>query len=118
MTATATSALYRVLAPPRKEGGKAVTVFSDASGELQSRAADAGTPLSVFVESADLSGVELQVFTPQNAKGTSDSGALAALAFLQPLGVLLDVVDVSMGGEVLSAQLCGGEWLLRQGEVV
>lgn len=117
MTATATSALYRVLAPPRKEGGKAVTVFSDASGELQSRAADAGTPLSVFVESADLSGVELQVFTPQNAKGTSDSGALAALAFLQPLGVLLDVVDVSMGGEVLSAQLCGGEWLLRQGEV-
>ena len=117
MTATAASILYRVLASPRSGGGKTVAVWPDASGDLQVRAAGAGAPLSVFVESADLSGVGLRVFTPKKEKGSSDSGALAALAFLQMQGVLLDVVDVTMGGEVVSAQLCGGEWLLRQGDV-
>lgn len=64
-----------------------------------------------------MSGVALRVFTPTREKGSSDSGALAALAFLQSQGTLLDVVDVTMGGEVFPAQLCGGEWLLRQGDV-
>lgn len=110
-----TATLYRVLSPPGAEGGKAVTVFPDASGDLQSRAADSG--LSVFVESAGVEGVLLRVFTPTGEKGSSDSGALAALAFLQARGAVLDVADVTMGGEVMAAQLCGGEWLLRQGDV-
>lgn len=109
--------LYRVLSVPDLPGGKAVAVFSDAAGDLQARAAAAGAPLSVFIETADMTGVTLRVFTPTKEKGSSDSGALAALAFLQERGGLLDVVDVRMGGEVLPAQLCGGEWLLRQGEV-
>lgn len=118
MTAAATApALYRVLAAPGGGGGKTVALFAGASGDLQASAAGAGAPLSVFVEEAGLSGVSLRIFTPTREKGSSDSGALAALTFLQPRGVLLDVVDVQMGGEVLSAQLCGGEWLLRQGDV-
>lgn len=117
MTSTETFAHYRVLSPPGSEGGKSVAVCPDASGDLQTLAGGSGAPLSVFVESADVSGVSLRVFTPTKEKGDSDSGALAALAFLQPQGVLLDVVDVTMGGEILPAQLCGGEWLLRQGDV-
>ncbi|WP_216318890.1 PhzF family phenazine biosynthesis protein [Deinococcus aestuarii] len=117
MTPTETFAHYRVLSPPGPEGGKTVAVFQGASGDLQAQAAQSGAPLSVFVGSADVAGVSLRVFTPGKEKGTSDSGALAALAFLQPQGVLLDVVDVTMGGEVMPAQLCGGEWLLRQGDV-
>lgn len=110
-------ALYRVLSPPGEEGGKLVAVFPDTSGDLQNRAAQAGAPLSVFTESADVTGVSLRVFTPTGEKSSSDSGALAALAHLQAQGTLLDVVDVTMGGEVTAAQLCGGEWLLRQGDV-
>ncbi|WP_102125158.1 PhzF family phenazine biosynthesis protein [Deinococcus planocerae] len=117
MTVTSAPALYRVLSPPGSEGGRTVAVFSDASDNLQTRATSSGAPLSVFVGAADVAGVSLRVFTPDKEKGTSDSGALAALAFLQPRGVLLDVVDVTMGGEVMPAQLCGGEWLLRQGDV-
>ncbi|EYB68417.1 hypothetical protein DEIPH_ctg024orf0027 [Deinococcus phoenicis] len=117
MTSATSPALYRVLSPPRSAGGKAVAVFPDASGDLQARAAASGAPLSVFVEVADLSGATLRVFTPGQEKQGSDSGALAALAFLQAQGGLLDVVDVRMGGEVVPAQLCGGEWLLRQGDV-
>lgn len=94
-----------------------VTVFPDAYGDLQARAAGSGSPLAVFIEAADVTGVSLRVFTPTQEKGSSDSGALAALALLQAQGVLLDVVDVTMGGEVMGAQLCGGEWLLRQGDV-
>lgn len=117
MTAAIAPALYRVLSPPRSEGGKAVAVFADAAGDLQARAAAAGAPLSVFVEAVDVGGVSLRVFTPTQEKGSSDSGALAALAFLQARSELLDVVEVQMGGEIMPAQLCGGEWLLRQGDV-
>lgn len=108
---------YHVLSPPGAEGGKEVAVFPDALGDLQARAAGSGVPLSVFIESADAAGVTLRVFTPTREKGSSDSGALAALSFLQAQGAVLDVVDVTMGGEVVPAQLCGGEWLLRQGDV-
>ncbi|WP_034383972.1 PhzF family phenazine biosynthesis protein [Deinococcus sp. YIM 77859] len=108
---------YRVLSPPQAEGGKTVAVFPEAAGDLQARAAASGAPLSVFVEAVDAGSVTLRVFTPLKEKGSSDSGALAALAFLHGQGELLDVVDVRMGEEVLPAQLCGGEWLLRQGEV-
>lgn len=117
MTSAVAPALYRVLSPPRSEGGKTVAVFTSASGDLQAMAAAAGAPLSVFVEAADMTGVLLRVFTPTQEKGSSDSGALAALACLQTQGGLLDVMDVRMGGEVTPAQLCGGEWLLRQGDV-
>ncbi|GAA5531691.1 PhzF family phenazine biosynthesis protein [Deinococcus aluminii] len=117
MTSAIAPALYRVLSPPRSEGGKTVAVFFDANGDLQGRAAIAEAPLSVFVEASDVGSVTLRVFMPTKEKGSSDSGALAALAFLQAQGGLLDVVDVRMGAEVLPAQLCGGEWLLRQGDV-
>ncbi|MEF2277984.1 PhzF family phenazine biosynthesis protein [Deinococcus sp. YIM 134068] len=117
MTSTETSALYRVLSPPSVEGGKTVAIFPTASGDLQARTAQSASPLSVFIESADVSGVSLRVFTPTKERGSSDSGALAALAFLQSQGTLLDVADVTMGGEVMPAQLCGGEWLLKQGDV-
>ena len=109
--------LYRVLSPVRAPGGKLVAVFADASGDLQARAAAAGTPLSVFVEYVNVSDVVLRVFTPDREKGESDSGALAALAHLSTRGDLFDVADVQMGGESTPAQLCGGEWLLRQGDV-
>ena len=110
-------ARYRVLSPVRVSGGKLVAVFPDASGDLQARAAAAGTPLSVFVQSASVSDVALRVFTPTREKGESDSGAVAALACLSGRGELLDVADVQMNGESTPAQLCGGEWLLRQGDV-
>lgn len=109
--------LYRALSPVRAPGGKLVAVFGDASGDLQARAAAAGTPLSVFVEHVNVSDVVLRVFTPDREKGESDSGALAALTHLSGRGELLDVADVQMGGESTSAQFCGGEWLLRQGDV-
>lgn len=117
MTSTVAPTLYRVLSPPDSLGGKLVAVFAEAAGDLQARAAAAGAPLSVFMEAADVGNVTLRVFTPTREKGGSESGALAALAFLQARGDLLDVVDVTVGGEVLPAQLCGGEWLLRQGDV-
>ncbi|WP_229723442.1 PhzF family phenazine biosynthesis protein [Deinococcus aerolatus] len=103
---------YRVLSE-RGAGGKAVAVFPETQGNLQARAAAAGTPLSVFVQAASGAGVALRVFTPDREKGSSDSAAVAALTHLQ--GDLLDVAEVHMGGESLPAQLCGGEWLLRQG---
>ena len=110
--------LYRVLSPARSPGGKLVSVFADAGGDLQARAAVAGTPLSVFLEAYDLSGPHLRVYTPEREKGGSDSGAIAALSYLGARGELLDVAEVQMGGESTPAQLCGGEWLLRQGDSV
>ncbi len=110
------SSSYRVLSPARVPGGKTVTVFPDATGDLQARAAAAGTPLSVFVQYVNVSDVALLVFTPEREKGESDSGAVAALAYLGARGELLDIADVQMGGETTPAQLCGGEWLLRQGD--
>ncbi len=104
--------LYRVLAETG-EGGKLVAVFADAQGDLQARAARAGAPLSVFAQAPSVSEVALRVFTPDHEKGASDSAAVAALTHLRPH--LLDVAEVRMGGETLPAQLCGGEWLLRQG---
>lgn len=104
--------LYRVLSE-KGEGGKQVAVFPDAEGDFQARAAGGGAPLSVFVQSASLSEVSLRVFTPVREKGSSDSAAIAALTHLR--ADLLDVAEVGMGSETLPAQLCGGEWLLRQG---
>ncbi|MDV6373924.1 PhzF family phenazine biosynthesis protein [Deinococcus arenicola] len=104
--------IYQVFAE-KESGGKRVAVFTDAQGDLQARAAQSGAPLSVFVESTNLSEVVLKVFTPIKEKGSSDSAAVVALAHLRPQ--LLDVAEVQMGGEILPAQLCGGEWLLRQG---
>ena len=95
-----------------------MAVFLDASGDLQARAALSGSPLSVFVQYVNVSDVALKVFTPEREKGESDSGALAALAYLGTRGELLDVTDVQMGSESTPAQLCGGEWLLRQGDPV
>lgn len=109
---TAPSTLYRVF-PEQRKGGKLVAVFLDTDGDLQARAAQAGVPLSVFVQSVSLSEVSLRVFTPQTEKGSSESAAVAALTALKTN--LLDVTEVHMGGEVMPAQLCGGEWLLRQG---
>ena len=110
-------ARYRVFSPARLPGGKLVSVFPGAEGNLQARAAAAGTPLSVFVQNVNVSDVVLRVFTPTREKGESDSGAVAALACLSGRGELLDVADVQMRGDTTPAQLCGGEWLLRQGDV-
>ena len=111
-------ARYRVFSPARLPGGKLVSVFPGAEGNLQARAAAAGTPLSVFVQNVNVSDVVLRVFTPTREKGESDSGAVAALACLSGRGELLDVADVQMRGDTTPAQLCGGEWLLRQGDPV
>ncbi|UBV41556.1 PhzF family phenazine biosynthesis protein [Deinococcus taeanensis] len=111
---------YRAFAD-RGAGGKPVTVFLNP-GDEQDRARQAGTPLSVFVQASDPASVTLRVFTPHGEKGSSDSAAIAALSALQETGLLLDVVEVTQGdpqtgAEVQPAQLCGGEWLLRQGLV-
>ncbi|WP_161883724.1 PhzF family phenazine biosynthesis protein [Deinococcus alpinitundrae] len=108
---------YRVYAAPRTEGGKLVSVFASAEGDLQAHAARAGTPLSVFLEKLDDTGAHLRVFTPDRDKGDSDSAALAVLSHLQVEGQIADVSSVWMGGQEYPAQLCGGEWLLRQGDV-
>ncbi|WP_291429715.1 PhzF family phenazine biosynthesis protein [Deinococcus sp.] len=113
--------LRRVFSTPDGSGGKQVAVFLDA-GDEQARAAASGAPLSVFVQAADPTGLRLRVFTPEREKGSSDSAAVAALSTLQGPGSLLDVVEVTQGDpeagvEVQMAQLCGGEWLLRQGVV-
>ncbi|GGO23502.1 hypothetical protein GCM10008949_11760 [Deinococcus humi] len=112
VTVSDRATLYLVLADAGK-GGKLVAVFPDAQGDLQARAAVAGAPLSVFTQSLSVSEVALQVFTPDREKGSSESAAVAALAQMRPH--LLDVAEVRMGGETVPAQLCGGEWLLRQG---
>lgn len=100
-------------------GGKRVAVFPEA-GDEQARAAASGAPLNVFVQTADPTGLRLRVFTPTREKGSSDSAAIAALSAVRAQVGLLDVVEVTQGdpeagGEVQSAQLCGGEWVLRQG---
>lgn len=118
--------LHRVFAAPDGSGGKQVAVFLEGGNE-QARAAASGAPLSVFVQAADPTGLRLRVFTPTREKGSSDSAAIAALSAVQGSAGLLDVVEVTQGdpvpgdseagGEVQMAQLCGGEWLLRQGVV-
>lgn len=113
--------LRRVFAAPDGSGGKQVAVFLEG-GDAQARAAASGVPLSVFVQAADPTGLRLRVFTPTREKGSSDSAAIAALSAVQGSAGLLDVVEVTQGdpeagGEVQMAQLCGGEWLLRQGVV-
>ncbi|GGR69862.1 hypothetical protein GCM10008959_34720 [Deinococcus seoulensis] len=113
--------LRRVFAAPDGNGGKQVAVFLEG-GDEQARAAASGAPLSVFVQAADPTGLRLRVFTPTREKGSSDSAAIAALSAVQGRAGLLDVVEVTQGdpeagGEVQMAQLCGGEWLLRQGVV-
>ncbi len=110
--------LYRALSDGGS-GGKRVAVFLQG-GDEQARAAASGAPLSVFVQAADPTGLRLRVFTPTREKGSSDSAAIAALSAVQAQVGLLDVVEVTQGdpeagGEVQSAQLCGGEWVLRQG---
>lgn len=106
---------YRVFAPRGVDGGKEVSVFADTAGDLQARATQADTPLSVFVESAGLEGVRLRTFTPQREKGESDSASVAALSWLQSQGQLADFAEVQAGQGSTPAQLCGGEWLLAQG---
>ncbi|MDO4246247.1 MAG: PhzF family phenazine biosynthesis protein [Deinococcus sp.] len=106
---------YRVLSPRQVAGGKQVSVFAEATGDLQAQAAAAGTPLSVFIEEASMTEVRLRAFTPQREKGESDSATVAALASLQAAGGLSDLVEVQTGAAVTSAQWCGGEWLLNQG---
>ena len=111
---------YRVFGPRGPGGsvgggGKTVSVFADAAGDLLARAAGAGTPLSVFVEAAGLDGVRLRTFTPQREKGESDSASVAALNWLTTQGRLADFAEVQAGGSSTPAQLCGGEWLLAQG---
>ncbi|ANE43938.1 PhzF family phenazine biosynthesis protein [Deinococcus puniceus] len=108
-----TAHTYRVFPPV----GKTVAVFADAMGDLQAQAAQAKAPLSAFIESADFSGVSLRIFTPTREKGESDSAAVAALAHLFAAGQIADVTEVQMGGKSVGAQLCGGEWLLLQGDV-
>ncbi|GGN43511.1 PhzF family phenazine biosynthesis protein [Deinococcus daejeonensis] len=110
--------LYRALSDGGS-GGKRVAVFLQG-GDEQSRAAASGAPLNVFVQAADPTGLRLRVFTPTSEKGSSDSAAIAALSAVQAQASLLDIVEVTQGdpekgGEVQSAQLCGGEWVLRQG---
>ena len=118
--------LRRVFAAPDGSGGKQVAVFP-GGGDEQARVAASGAALSVFVQAADPTGLKLRVFTPTREKGSSDSAAIAALSAVQDSAGLLDVVEVTQGdpvagdsgagGEVQMAQLCGGEWLLRQGVV-
>ncbi|UQN06579.1 PhzF family phenazine biosynthesis protein [Deinococcus sp. QL22] len=104
---------YRVFLPV----GKTVAVFTHAQGDLQTLAGQADAPLSAFIEAADFSGVSLRIFTPTREKGESDSAAVAALAHLFSAGQIADVTEVQMGGKSVGAQLCGGEWLLLQGDV-
>ncbi|MFB9994224.1 PhzF family phenazine biosynthesis protein [Deinococcus oregonensis] len=104
---------YRVFPPV----GKTVAVFTAAEGDLQAQATKVAAPLSAFIESADFSGVSLRLFTPTREKSESDSAAVAALAHLFRAGQIADVTEVNMGGKSVGAQLCGGEWLLLQGDV-
>ena len=71
----------------------------------------------MFIEKLDEYGAHLRVFTPARDKGDSDSAAVAALSHLYVEGKIPDVSSVWMGGQEYPAQLCGGEWLLKQGDV-
>ena len=115
MTSDAPPAVFLTFSPAGGGGGKPVAVFTDGHGDIQARAAAAGAALSVFVTGQDDLNVHLELFTPQGRRGSSDSGALAALAFLQERGSLGDALSVHMGGEEFSAQWCTGEWSLLQG---
>ncbi|ACO46342.1 PhzF family phenazine biosynthesis protein [Deinococcus deserti] len=115
MTQPLPPARYRVFAPPGEQGGKLVAVQPAAGDEASTQAATTGTPLTAFVEAVEPGLVTLRLFTPTREKGASDSGAIAALAALQ--GQVPDALDVQMAGETQAAQLCGGEWLLMQGDV-
>lgn len=119
---TRTPTLYRVYAAPHTQGGKLIAVFANASNQstqqMQAEAAQAGSPLSVFIQYIDIEDVVLNIYTPTREKSSSDSAALAALSYLFEQRHIPDVISVYMGGEKFPAQLCGGEWLLRQGDVV
>ncbi|WP_291425727.1 PhzF family phenazine biosynthesis protein [Deinococcus sp.] len=115
MTQPRPEAIYDVFQGRHGSGGKQVAVFGSADGDLQAAAAAAGTPLSVFIESADLTRLCLRVFTPTREKGESDSASVAALTHRQPH--LLDMTEVLSSHPATPAQLCGGEWLLGQGVV-
>ncbi len=112
--------LYRVLAAPdAATGGKHIAVFESADtakGNLQAQAQDAGAGVSVFIDKVVPEGVFLEVYSPAGRKGESDSGALAALRHLQERGDVADLASVWMDGQEFAAQLCGGEWLLKQGQ--
>lgn len=110
-----TPTLYRVYAAPKTEGGKLIAVFDAAAGDLQAQAAAASVPLSVFIEKVDADGVHIDVYTPSKHKKESDSGAIAALKHLQARGQISDLSSVWMNGQEFAAQLCGGDWLLKQG---
>lgn len=111
--------LHRVFPAPSTEGGKVVAVYPEAqkldAAQMQRLAAGSGAPLSLFVTGLELGQVTLRAFTPTREKGESDSGAVAALSWLYRAGLIPDVTDVLMQ-DLQSAQLCGGEWLLRQGD--
>lgn len=110
-----TTAHYRVLPAPDGNGGKTVAVARDATGDLEAQAQTSGAPLTVFIQDASPTLLSLAAFTPSGLKGFSDTAALAALFHVQ--SELGDLAEVQMGGETVTAQRCGGDWLLRQGEV-
>ncbi|MFC4453266.1 PhzF family phenazine biosynthesis isomerase [Deinococcus sonorensis] len=120
MTEPTSLHLYRVYAQPGTEGGKLIALHPGAERlddlEMQAMAATSGAPVSMFVTDLNDSGISLRAFTPEREKGESDSGALAALAWLFGQGRIADVSSVWMKGQEFPAQLCGGEWMLRQGD--
>lgn len=119
---TAGEVRYRVCVPRGQAGGELVSVFADSAhaevvGALAEQAKAAETPLSVFIAACEDGTVSLYAFTSRGEPSSSDSASLAALHFLTEAGRLGDWASVtSPSGDDVSAQLCGGMWLLAQGK--
>lgn len=111
---------YRTFAPRGQVGGELVTVFTQATGDLCAQARAAGTPLSAFITPCENGEVAVQVLTSGGDTPTDDPtpGYLAALKRLAEQGLLSDwaLLTSPTSTESTSAQLCGGIWLLSQGQ--
>lgn len=109
---------YQLFWPSQGQGGKEVAVMTaEENADFQALAKATQAPSTAFVIYCDSEQLTLRVFTPKAEKGASDSASLAALNFMMARGAVGDSFDVNTNGQLMAAQWCTNEWLLKQGVV-
>lgn len=109
---------YQLFWPSQGQGGKEVAVMiAEENVDFQALAIATQAPSTAFIIYCDSEQLTLRVFTPKAEKGASDSASLAALNFMMARGAVGDSFDVNTNGQLMAAQWCTNEWLLKQGVV-